>query len=316
MRKALGFLGVLLAVFPSPVFAHVKWFVEEDIPAVEPFSLREPFVISWIAVCIVIIAIGVVLEKKLPVWSWLGERIGNSRALVEKLLLVFVGVWLLWNAYEGVIFVPVFEVEAAGGELLNYTQAFTGLTMLMAMVIPAFKKIAGVLMLFLGIWASAVFGWLEMLEHLHVFGIGLYLLLLNDKPLEKYSEYALPILRITTGIALIVLAFQEKLLHPELGLQFLEGHNWNFMQMVGIHWFTDRLFVLSAGATEALFGIVFVLGLVTRINTITLVVFFLSTAFILGPMEVLGHLPILGIAIVLATLGGGKKLKVVKDQTL
>ena len=59
----------------------------------------------------------------------------------------------------------------------------------------------------------------------------------------------------------MILGFSEKILAPELGVNFLEGHSWNFMNAIGLN-FSDYLFTLSAGATEFILGLVFVLGIV------------------------------------------------------
>jgi uncharacterized membrane protein YphA (DoxX/SURF4 family) len=39
-------------------------------------------------------------------------------------------------------------------------------------------------------------------------------------------------------------------------------------------WFTDNLFVLSTGFAELIFGVLFILGYVTRITTIAIAIFF------------------------------------------
>ena len=79
---------------------------------------------------------------------------------------------------------------------------------------------------------------------------------------------------MSTGVSLIVMAFSEKLMYPELGLSFLEIHQWNFMNNMGMTWFTDELFVLSTGFSEMVFGVIFILGYLTRINTVLIASFF------------------------------------------
>lgn len=90
------------------------------------------------------------------------------------------------------------------------------------------------------------------------------------------QRHAIDIVRIGTGISLIGLAFTEKLLYPELGMEFLAMHQWNFMQPL-FPWFTNELFVLSTGFAEMLFGIVFILGYMTRTTTVVIGCFFTAS---------------------------------------
>ena len=79
--------------------------------------------------------------------------------------------------------------------------------------------------------------------------------------------------------------------------------------MLGFHQFSDYWFVLSAGAVEVIFGLIFVLGIVTRLNALVLAGFFIATLILLGPMELLGHAPHFAIVFVLLVFGSGEKLK-------
>jgi hypothetical protein len=91
------------------------------------------------------------------------------------------------------------------------------------------------------------------------------------------NNCSVEIVRIGTGITLITLAFTEKLMYPELGLDFLDVHHWNFMQTLGVTWFSNKLFVLSTGFAEMIFGVIFILGYLTRINTIAIACFFAAS---------------------------------------
>jgi uncharacterized membrane protein YphA (DoxX/SURF4 family) len=126
---------------------------------------------------------------------------------------------------------------------------------------------------------------------------------------HKIHSYGLPLLRIGTGLNLFILGFSEKIMSPSLTENFLSIYHWNFMQNIGFNWFTDYWFAFSAGVAEALFGLFFILGLVTRTTTIALAVFLLSTLVMLGPVELMGHLPHFSIAIVLLLFGAGSRLK-------
>ncbi len=107
-----------------------------------------------------------------------------------------------------------------------------------------------------------------------------------------------------TGATLMILGFSAKILAPEFGINFLATHQWNFMTLLGFN-YSDYLFTLSAGAVEFLFGLIFFLGLVTRINALVVAVVFSIPLFILGPIELAGHLPHFAAVVLLLLFGSG-----------
>ncbi|MEK9154083.1 MAG: hypothetical protein AAB798_01275, partial [Patescibacteria group bacterium] len=74
--------------------------------------------------------------------------------------------------------------------------------------------------------------------------------------------------------------------------------------------YSDYLFTLSAGAVESLFGLIFILGVVTRLNALIVAIVFTIPLFILGPIELAGHLPHFAAVVLLLLFGGGNMLKV------
>lgn len=125
-------------------------------------------------------------------------------------------------------------------------------------------------------------------------------------------------LRICVGIALITLGITEKLTGAVYGQTFVADYQWNFMQALGFEMFTDRLFVLSAGISEIIIGIIVVLGTTTRLIVITVSVLMLTSNIVFivqghnlpARTEFVGHLPIIGSALVLILLGYGQRLKI------
>jgi uncharacterized membrane protein YphA (DoxX/SURF4 family) len=153
--------------------------------------------------------------------------------------------------------------------------------------------------------------------------IAIYLLI-NNLPSqamrERFKPYSVDILRILTGISLIVLGVAEKLVGAMMSESFLALFQWNFMQQLGIEFFTDRLFVLSAGVMEVVFGVILVLGTTTRLNVFVFscVLFATNVLFLVqgnneaAMVEFIGHMPIIGVALILLLLGSGQRLKVTK----
>jgi uncharacterized membrane protein YphA (DoxX/SURF4 family) len=208
---------------------------------------------------------------------------------INKIAQIILGVFLvsvsfLWK----IVIVPDFHVAGAWTTVLQYIQVIIGL-MYVFNIKPRIAS-AGLILLCLGIGISE--GYITMLENAMLLSLAIYFFIVNSKEDSKtyhLHKHAVEILRIGTGISLITLAFTEKLLYPELSLAFLDVHHWNFMQSM-LPWFTNNLFVLSTGFAEMIFGILFIMGYMTRITTILIAIFFalsVTTMFIqFGAWEV------------------------------
>ncbi len=130
---------------------------------------------------------------------------------------------------------------------------------------------------------------------------------------HHYRSYALPLLRLGTGATLFILGFTEKILHPEFGINFLSQYSWNFMHSFGLA-YSDYLFTLSAGAVESLFGLIFLLGIMTRVNALVVATVFSIPIFLLGPIELAGHLPHFAAIIFILLFGAGNHFKLVRPS--
>lgn len=315
IKKLLFCICALWLLIPVSVSAHVKWFVDADAivsDSTQHFSLTDSAVIIWIVILFCIVLVAWWLDGHLA--SLPDAWVKKSTIQRKHILWIFqclVGVWLLNNTWHGAIIAP--PLHGHSGDLFSQIllggQLAAGILLIVNVLVP----LGGALLLLLFIGACIPFGFLEMLEHVFVVGIGLFLIIQKSKRRSatgKKFVWATPFLRVTTGASLMTLAVDEKLLHPELGLFFLQNHHWNFMQYMGISWFSNQLFILSAGFTEFTFGLLFVLGLVTRLNTLAMSIFFIGSAMTLGPLEVIGHLPIFAIAIIFIVYGSGNRLKI------
>ncbi len=125
--------------------------------------------------------------------------------------------------------------------------------------------------------------------------------------LTRYERHAVTALRVLTGLALVIVAFSEKLLNPELSSAFLrEYSHFNVLRsLFGWDWVTDRLFGDLAGIVEATIGILLITGVLTRVVILAMWIPFNLTVPLLPPVELLGHLPIFGIMYLLLLYGSG-----------
>jgi len=311
------FSQAILLICPCLVDAHIKWFVDEttmDRVEITHFALEEPVVQVWIGVILSCIVAAAVLERFLPQPP---ERLvaftQTHRQKIVRLFQIMVGLSLLLTAVHGAIIAPHLEEKGQLGLLLRFVEGGIGVLLIANIAV----RLGGALLVALFTVNAALFGFVSSLEYFNYLGIALFLLF-NSAPADSQArEYALPLLRVHTGIALGVLAWTEKLYAPHLAMSFLAKNKVNFMQTLGFDFFSDRLFVLSAGCTELIFGIIFILGLITRLNTLALAGFLVSSNlyfFMVGKtdeafIELGGHLPLIAIAILFVMFGGGDRLR-------
>lgn len=293
-------------------FAHIKWFVPfEELTSGKmiEFSFADPAVQIGVGIVLVALIVAFWLEIKTKTPNWLKAFSQKHEKLVLWIFQIIVGLFLLLTAYESILFAPIFEVAGVAQKIVSAVTVLAGLLMIFNYRI----WIAAILLAISYVCAVGFYGFGAMIEHLHLLGIAIFMFLYdfsyrNLAFVEKIRPRGFDILRISTGVALIILAWHEKLSFPILSEEFLAIHHWNFMKDVfHISFFTDKVFALASGLTEMLFGLLFVLGWVTRINTLATAFFFITTAIILGPHEVLGHMPIFAVVIIFLVWGRSKK---------
>lgn len=317
MRKIFSLLVLSALSTPSLSSAHVKWFAEE-VEYIPSYKWTDELTLWWIGIALVLIAIGILLEKNLGVPEKLKQALEKYKSPVLSIVSIGFGLAFVIFSINGFVFAPNLTASGSIGAVMITLQSILGVMMLLGF----YERLGGLLLLVLFGLGITEYGAVEMLDTLEMVGFAMYAIIMGREkwriadfyPLErftlKWKDYAVPILRVATGLNLIVLGFTEKILSPSLTHDFLTQHSWNFMQALGFESFSNYYFAFSAGAVEILFGVFFVLGLVTRTTTLVLAVFLITTLVLLGPLELIGHLPHFSIAIVLLVLGSGNKLKV------
>jgi uncharacterized membrane protein YphA (DoxX/SURF4 family) len=276
-------------------------------------------VIFSIFFVIAALLVGVFLEKKLEVPRWYNNLIQQTAPVILSLASIGFGLSFLIFSYNGFVFAPNLQVESVNSILL-IVQALAGLMILLGL----YERLGGFLLIVLYVLAVSRFGFVEMMDTLEMVGFAFYAMIIG-RPKWKIAEsqfmrtlthpfhqYGVSILRIGIGLNLIILGFSEKILKPSLTHNFLSTYDWNFMHNLGFTWFTDYWFAYAGGVVEALFGLFFLFGLVTRISVVALAVFLVTTLILLGPVELMGHLPHFSIALVLLVFGAGSRMHMKK----
>ncbi len=310
-------LGALVAMVPGGVAAHERWFTPEG-PYWDPewnrlFSL--PVLLALLASAGAVFTLRTIQRiVDDPLWP---RPVFFQRMEISApaILGVQTAITIIFAATRLQLFVPNIDLPR---------NAF-GVAIAAIATVAAFSFITGVLTrwgavviigLFLLTFALATP--YEAIEQFLFVGIALYLVAVGrgvvrygDQREEDWSPlsdrlrpHALTILRISAGISVLTLGFTEKLLAPDLGVAFLEEYpHFNFLQEIGLDWFTDRRFVYAAGIVEATAGIALLSGYLTRVTILALWIPFNVGIAFLPPQELIGHLPILSTMYVLLVRG-------------
>ena len=317
MKKVLSIPLALSFLLPAISEAHVKWFAY-PAKTVRSYSFLDSWVIVWIIISLLLIAIGVYLERKIKVPDLVSKYSQSFTDIAHSVCSIGIGLSLILFSINGYVFAPNIPVFGYLGLSLLMVQAVSGILVLFGF----YERVGAALLLLLFFSGIVQNGVLSTLEALDVLGIALYIFiigrpkwsLIKSNIFESFANskrsYGVPLLRFFTGLNLVILGFSEKILNPSLTQSFLEHYHWNFMQNIGFFWFSDYWFAFSAGVAEGLIGVFLVLGILTRVTTLALAGFLVTTLVLLGPVELIGHLPHFSMAIVFLVIGSGERLKV------
>lgn len=320
MKKILYIIPTIFLI-PSLVLAHVKWFAEPEI-FIEPYKITDPFVAYTIFFSILIILFGIFLEKKISVPNKVNAYIEKYAPGALSIASIGFGLAFIIFTVNGFVFAPNLKASGMLGNTMLAIQIVAGIMILLGV----YERIGGFLIIILFVLGIYKYGALEMLDTLEMVGFAIYAMIIGrpkwkivdinifNKIRHHIYHYGYPILRVGTGLNLIILGFTEKILNPSLTNNFLKNYNWNFFQNLEIIQITNYHFSFLAGMVEVLFGVFFLLGLITRTTTVVLAIFLVTTLILLGPIELLGHLPHFSIAIALFVLGSGSRLILIKKN--
>ena len=123
-------------------------------------------------------------------------------------------------------------------------------------------------------------------------------------------------LRVFAGVALIVVAFREKLAYPDYAVHFLGEHSeLELSEQLGLGWSTET-FVRVAGSIEVLFGMLLISGALPQVIVLAAGVPFNATLYFFGEAELFGHLPIYGAMLVLLVYGSDPQTRPLVKQLI
>ena len=167
------------------------------------------------------------------------------------------------------------------------------------------------------------FGVWDVLQRVDLLGLAVFVLIVGpgkwSADAERGaapSELSLPTaaqgifaLRVAAGLALIIVAFAEKLATPDLALALLADHpELNVAQQIGLP-MGDLEFIRLAGAIEVLFGLLLISGALPQAIILIAGVPFNATLWFFGNTELVGHLPIYGAMLAILVWGSHPELR-------
>ncbi|HVM18898.1 MAG TPA: hypothetical protein VM307_02950 [Egibacteraceae bacterium] len=293
-----------------PALAHVKWYVDDPHnPPVDLRLLREPLVLGAI-VAIVALTVGWRLVARrgptpeLPVLSFLGA----VAPWIPRLLGIHLGVSLLSLAVSNAYLAPHLSLDDVPlGGALALLQGVIGVWL----ITGVWLRPAALAVVLLGPIALLFTGVVPVVEAVDTLGVAIFLLLLpptserfGARPVTAAQlQRPLMLMRMAAGLALVVLAFSEKLLVPDLANELLAQYpEVDVFRIVGITLQPDT-YVVFAGLTELLFGLLLISAAAPQVVVLVAAVPFNLTLLVFDRYELIGHLPVYGLLLALLVYG-------------
>lgn len=295
-----------LAASTLPV--HERWFVGSHPAGDWSFFLQPlPLLLTAAVVAVTVVWRLLALRRdrpELPVLSPLGRLV----PWIPRLLGIHLGVSLLALAATGAFIMPAIDdLHGLGGHSLLLAEGLLGVWLVSGYGLRA----AAVLVLALGPVLGVVADWAALGECANLAAVAAFLVVVPPgsdaygatRPSTRDLRWALFILRFGVGVALIVLAFTEKLTNPAMALETLRDYpSLDVFGLVGIH-LAPTTFIYVAGATELLFGLLVISGAFPQVATLVAMVPFNATLLLFGQTEMVGHLPVYGVFLALLAYG-------------
>lgn len=300
----------------NPPLAHETWFEDGVFPTNWGFAGETTTVLLLLGAVLLTIVVRFVARLRDGVDIPFLAAMARYMPFAVRLHLA---VSLIGLLSLGFYLSPAMDLQA------NVTGILLGAVMALAAIGMAagwHTREAAWLLIAAGPLGMLEFGLWPVLQRIDLLGLAVFVLLAGpgrwsaDMERGVAKEYTLPdaargifALRVAAGLALIVVAFAEKLATPDLALAFLaERPELNIAQQVGLG-MSDLEFIRVAGAIEVLFGLLLISGALPQAIVLIAGVPFNATLWFFGNTELVGHLPIYGAMLTLLVWGSDPELR-------
>ncbi|MGO4341449.1 hypothetical protein [Pedococcus sp. 2YAF34] len=286
---------------------HERWFVD-SAPADWSFFLRPlPLTLTALVVVVTLVWRRLALRLDRPELPVL-RRVGDLAPWVPRLLGIHLGVALLALAASGSFVAPSLDdLDGVVGKALLLLEAALGVWLITGWQ----QRSAAALALVLGPLMAIFTGPMALLESANLAAVAAFLVI-APAGADRHGAVAVPavqlrwallVLRVGVGVALIALAFTEKFTNPTMARETLAHFPaLNVFSLVGLHVPTD-VFIVVAGSIELLFGLLVISGALPQVAVLVAMVPFNATLVLFGQTELVGHLPVYGVFLALLAYG-------------
>jgi hypothetical protein len=297
-------------------FAHETWFDHGAYPTDWGFA-AESLTLAILAAAVVLTVVVRLIAR-----FWPGvdvPAVGKLAPFMPFAIRLHLAVSMVGLLSLGFYLSPAMDLQAdVAGILLGATMAVVAITMA-----TGWNARAGALLLIAaGPLGMIEFGVWPVLQRIDLLGLGVYVLAAGpgrwsaDFEIGRAGEPSLVdharaiwALKVAAGLALIIVAFAEKLATPDLAVQFLANHpELNVAQQLGIN-LSDLEFARVAGGIEVLFGLLLISGALPQACILIAGIPFNATLWFFGANELMGHLPIYGAMLAILVYGSDPQLR-------
>ena len=291
------------------MLAHVKWYVEDPHHAALDLTLlREPLTIVLIVGTLAFTAGWWLVARRLPTPLPMLQPLGRLAPWVPRILGIHLGVSLLALAVTNAYLAPHLSLDdVPGGSAFALAEGIVGVWLITGVRL----RPAALVVIALGPVGMVFTGVLPVIEALDTLGVALFLALLPPGPDRFGARHVtagelrapLRILRVSAGMALIILAFSEKLLVPGLAYQLIgEYPAVDVFRVIGLE-VPAEIYVPIAAITELVFGLMLISGAAIQVVVLVAAVPFNLTLLVFDRFELIGHLPVYGVLLALLIYG-------------
>ena len=297
-------------------FAHETWFDHGVYPTDWGFA-AETLTLALLAAAVLATVVVRIVAR-----FWPGVDVpilGRLAPFMPFAIRLHLAVSMVGLLSLGFYLSPAMDLEAdLAGILLGANMAVVAITMA-----TGFKARWGAaLLVAAGPLGMIEFGVWPVLQRVDLLGLAVFVLLAGPgrwsadhetgaaaEPSLVDHARAIWALKVAAGLALIVVAFAEKLATPDLAVQFLVDHpELNVAQQLGIG-MSDLEFARFAGAVEVLFGLLLISGALPQAIILIAGIPFNATLWFFGANELMGHLPIYGAMLAVLVYGSDPRLR-------
>jgi hypothetical protein len=298
------------------LFAHETWFDHGVYPTDWSFAAEKLTLALLAAALLATVAVRIVAR------FWPGVDVpflGRLAPFMPFAIRLHLAVSMVGLLSLGFYLSPAMDLQAdASGILLGATMAVVAVTMATGWN----ARYGAALLIAAGPLGMLEFGLWPVLQRIDLLGLAAYALIAGpgrwsaDAESGRAHEPALIdharaiwALKVAAGLALIIVAFAEKLATPDLAVQFLANHpELNVAQQLGLN-MSDLEFARAAGAIEVLFGLLLISGALPQAIVLIAGIPFNATLWFFGSGELMGHLPIYGAMLALLVYGSDPQLR-------